>query len=85
MCGRPPEAIAGATRQLEGEFQIGGQYHFYMETQTVRAVPREDDQLDIFSATQDMRDTHHTVAKVLKMPANKSVYTNDKLEALAFC
>ncbi|XP_043217578.1 indole-3-acetaldehyde oxidase-like isoform X1 [Amphibalanus amphitrite] len=65
------EAIAAAPRQLSGEFQIGGQYHFYMETQTVRAVPREDDQLDLFSATQDIRDTHHTVAKVLKMPAHK--------------
>ena len=51
--------------------EIGGQYHFYMETQTVRVVPREDDQFDVFSATQDTQDINKVVAKTVKMPANK--------------
>ncbi|XP_037075287.1 LOW QUALITY PROTEIN: indole-3-acetaldehyde oxidase-like [Pollicipes pollicipes] len=69
--GDAEEAIAAAPRQVSGEFQIGGQYHFYMETQTVRVVPCEDDQLTVYCSTQDQRDVHQTVARTVKVPANK--------------
>jgi len=69
--GDADAALAAAPRTLEGELQVGGQYHFYMETQTVRVVPCEDDQLTVFSATQDMRDTHETVARVTGLAFNK--------------
>ncbi|XP_043234925.1 indole-3-acetaldehyde oxidase-like [Amphibalanus amphitrite] len=58
-------------RQVIGEFSIGGQYHFTMETQTVRAVPRDDDQLDLFSATQDMRDVNKVVSQITTLPMHK--------------
>ena len=58
-------------RQVSGEFSIGGQYHFTMETQTARAVPRDDDQLDVYSATQNMRDVNQVVAQVTNLPMHK--------------
>ena len=38
---------------IESEVYVGGQEHFYMETQCCVAVPRgEDGEMDIFSSTQ---------------------------------
>lgn len=58
---------------VKGEMDIGGQYHHQMETHTVRAVPREDDQLDLFSATQDMRDVCFVASQLTGLSENKSV------------
>lgn len=39
---------------LTGEVHVGGQEHFYMETQTVLVIPKtEDKELDIYVSTQD--------------------------------
>lgn len=36
-----------------GEVHVGGQEHFYMETQSVLAIPRgEDKEMDVFVSTQ---------------------------------
>lgn len=37
---------------LEGDCRMGGQEHFYLETQTVLAVPKEEDEMEIFCSTQ---------------------------------
>ena len=58
-------------RQVSGEFSIGSQYHFTMETQTARAIPRDDDQLDVFSSTQDMRDVNQVVSQITTLPMHK--------------
>lgn len=37
-----------------GELFIGGQEHFYMETQSIRVIPsKEGQEIDIYAATQD--------------------------------
>lgn len=39
---------------LTGEVHVGGQEHFYMETQRVIVIPKaEDKELDIYVSTQD--------------------------------
>lgn len=39
---------------LTGEVHVGGQEHFYMETQRVLVIPKtEDNELDIYVSTQD--------------------------------
>lgn len=39
---------------LTGEVHVGGQEHFYMETQRVLVIPKaEDKELDIYVSTQD--------------------------------
>ena len=56
---------------MSGELSIGGQYHFTMETQNALAVPRDDDQLDIYTATQDMRDVNFVVSQITALPMHK--------------
>lgn len=41
---------------MEGQCRVGGQEHFYFETQGAVAVPKEDDEMEIFSSTQNPRE-----------------------------
>ncbi|XP_037552441.1 xanthine dehydrogenase/oxidase isoform X2 [Nematolebias whitei] len=56
---------------LEGEIHIGGQEHFYLETHVTLAVPREDEEMELFVSTQSPSDTQCFVAKALGVAANK--------------
>ncbi|XP_051009811.1 aldehyde oxidase 3 [Acomys russatus] len=57
---------------LEGEVHFGGQEHFYMETQSVRVVPKaEDKQMDIYVSSQDAAFTQEMVARTLGIPKNR--------------
>ncbi|XP_055492323.1 LOW QUALITY PROTEIN: xanthine dehydrogenase/oxidase-like [Leucoraja erinacea] len=59
---------------IEGEMHVGGQEHFYLETQCTVAVPRgEDGEMEIFSSTQAPSQTQILVAKALGVPANRIV------------
>lgn len=43
---------------IAGEVHIGGQEHFYMETQSIRVVPKgEDREMDVYLASQDPTST----------------------------
>ena len=41
-----------ADHVIEGEMRLGGQEHFYLETQSCIAVPKEDGEMEVFSSTQ---------------------------------
>ncbi|XP_078254947.1 xanthine dehydrogenase/oxidase-like [Rhinoraja longicauda] len=59
---------------IEGEIHVGGQEHFYLETNCTVAVPRgEDGEMEIFSSTQAPSQTQILVAKALGVPANRIV------------
>ncbi|XP_069577315.1 xanthine dehydrogenase/oxidase [Brachyistius frenatus] len=59
---------------LEGEIHIGGQEHFYLETNVTLAVPRgEDGEMELFVSTQSASKTQSLVAKALGIPANRVV------------
>jgi len=46
-------ALKSATHVVEGELRIGGQEHFYMETNSARVVPKnEDGEMEVFIGTQ---------------------------------
>lgn len=51
---------------VEGEFEIGTQYHFYMETLVAACVPVEDG-MDVFCATQDQDAVQNAVARCLSL------------------
>ena len=50
---------------LEGVCDIGGQEHVYLETQRARAIPLEENNLCIYSATQGPSAVQRHAAKVL--------------------
>ena len=53
---------------LEGVCDVGGQEHVYLETQRARAIPLEENNLCIYSATQGPSAVQRHAAKVLGLP-----------------
>lgn len=71
--GEVQAALAAAPQRLEGEFEFGGQEHFYLETQAAWAERGEDGAMFVCSSTQHPSEVQATVAQVLRLPANKVV------------
>ena len=63
--GQPDQALAAAPHRLQGELHIGGQEHFYLETQAAIAWVDESDSLFVQSSTQHPTETQEIVARVL--------------------
>jgi len=68
--GDAAQAIAEAPRKLSGQIAIGGQDHFYLESQIAMAIPGEDDEVTVYSSTQHPSEIQHMVAIVLGVPNN---------------
>ena len=64
-------ALERATHRLKGEFHIGGQEHFYLETQVAMVIPGEDRSLQVFSSTQNPTEVQKLVASVMGLTMNK--------------
>ena len=65
-------ALGEAEHVLEGEARVGGQDHFYLETQACLVVPKgEDGEMEITSSTQCAMDNQMWAAKALDVPANR--------------
>ncbi len=58
---------------MEGEFELAGQEHFYLEMQAAWAEPGEDGTLQVTSRTQHPSEVQNIVAHVLHVPACKVV------------
>ncbi|SDH50486.1 molybdopterin cofactor-binding domain-containing protein [Mucilaginibacter gossypii] len=56
---------------VKGTQITGAQYHFYMEPQGALAIPVEEDQIEIYSATQNQASVQKRIAFALKIPFNK--------------
>lgn len=69
--GDPEAALAAAPRTFTGELFIGGQEHFYLETQAAIALPDESDGILVHSSTQHPSETQAIVARVLGVPKNR--------------
>jgi xanthine dehydrogenase molybdopterin binding subunit/xanthine dehydrogenase small subunit len=67
------KALAGAPRRLEGEFDSGGQEHFYLETHAAWAEPGEKGTLFISSSTQHPSEIQTIVAEVLGLARSSIV------------
>ena len=68
--GNWQEEIQNAPHQLIGELRSGGQEHWYLETQTALAIPREGKEIMIYSSTQHPDETQAVVAEVLGISRN---------------
>jgi len=68
--GDAASAIAKAPHQLEGELSIGGQEHFYLESQISSAEPTEDGGMNIYTSSQHPSEVQKLVAEVLGIPFN---------------
>jgi xanthine dehydrogenase large subunit len=71
--GDPAAAIAAAPNVLEGTLHIGGQEHFYLETQAALAVPGDGGQITIHSSTQNPTEIQTVAARCLGLRQNQVV------------
>jgi len=66
-------ALDGAHLRLQGEVHIGGQDHFYLETQAALALPEENGCVTVLSSTQHPTEVQNEVATVLGVGAHAVV------------
>ncbi|OEE67017.1 xanthine dehydrogenase molybdopterin binding subunit [Enterovibrio norvegicus FF-33] len=66
--GDSAAAIANADHVLEGSLHIGGQEHFYLETQVSSVVPTEDGGVIVYCSTQNPTEVQKLVSSVLGVP-----------------
>ncbi|KAJ5156616.1 hypothetical protein N7492_009419 [Penicillium capsulatum] len=73
-CGDTEEAFKQADHIFEGVSRMGGQEHFYLETQACVAIWKpEDGEMEVWSGTQNPTETQTYVAQVTGVAANKVV------------
>jgi xanthine dehydrogenase/oxidase len=69
--GRDRAVVRGvACRVVSGHAQTGAQLHFYMETQSVVAIPGERDHITIHASTQSPDSVHNAVRRALGVAMN---------------
>ena len=68
--GEPEVEIDKAPMRLQGHMYIGGQEHFYLESQIALAIPGEDEDITVWSSTQHPSEVQHMVAHVLGIANN---------------
>lgn len=62
-----------APRRMSGRLTVGGQEHFYLESQIAFSIPGEDDEVVVNVSTQHPTEVQHMVAHVLGVPSNAVV------------
>ena len=72
--GDVEKAFAEADHVFTGVARMGGQEHFYLETNACGVVPKpEDGEMEVYSSTQNPSETQAYVAQVTGVAANKIV------------
>ncbi|KAI1937587.1 hypothetical protein LOZ58_000276 [Ophidiomyces ophidiicola] len=72
--GDPETAFQNADHIFHGSSRMGGQEHFYLETQACVVIPKpEDGEIEVWSSSQNPTETQTYVAKVTGVAANKVV------------
>ena len=69
--GNVENDMAKSNYKLSGDFEIGGQDHFYLETHVAMTLPGENEEYVVWSSTQNPTEVQHGVGKVLNIPSAK--------------
>jgi len=71
VVGTPDESLKNCQNQVSGSIDLGGQYHFYMETQVTRVEGTEEGGFVVESASQVHMWLQQCLSYVYGVPANK--------------
>ncbi|ROV97083.1 hypothetical protein VMCG_07450 [Cytospora schulzeri] len=72
--GDPESAFKNCDYTFTGVARMGGQEHFYLETNACVAIPKpEDGEMEIWSSSQNPNESQAYAARVLEVQANKVV------------
>uniref|UniRef100_A0A9J7XLU4 Aldehyde oxidase 6 n=1 Tax=Cyprinus carpio carpio TaxID=630221 RepID=A0A9J7XLU4_CYPCA len=70
--GDVEKGLREAEQVYEGEIRIGGQEHFYLETQSFLVIPiGEEKEMKVYLSTQHPAFTQEAVAETLGIPSNR--------------
>ena len=69
--GNAAHAMQAAPHQLQGQLEIGGQEHYYLEGQIAYALPQDNGEWLIHSSTQHPGEAQHWVAHALHIPLHQ--------------
>jgi xanthine dehydrogenase molybdopterin binding subunit/xanthine dehydrogenase small subunit len=72
-------ALASSPHRVDGELDIGGQEHFYLETHAAWAERGEDGDVFVCSSTQHPSEVQAAVAHVLALPRHKVVVESPRM------
>lgn len=73
--GDPETALIEAEFCLQGEVEMNGQDHFYLETHASWVIPDGEGHYHVYSSTQHPTETQIIVARVLGVASNQVVVT----------
>jgi len=68
--GNAQKAILASKNLLKGNFTTGSQEHFYLEGQVAFTIPKEDNELLVYSSTQHPSETQQIISKMLNQKSN---------------
>jgi xanthine dehydrogenase large subunit len=71
--GDSATALDSAPNRIQGTLHIGGQEHFYLETQISSVMPTEDGGMIVYCSTQNPTEVQKLVSEVLDVSMNKVV------------
>ncbi|EDV93247.1 xanthine dehydrogenase [Drosophila grimshawi] len=71
--GDVEQAFAEADHIHVGSCRMGGQEHFYLETNAAVCVPRDSDELEMFCSTQHPTEVQKLISHVVNLPAHRVV------------
>ncbi len=69
--GNTDRGFSESDHIIEGELNIGGQEHFYLETHAALAVPNADGTLNVKSSTQNPSENQLIISEALGMESSK--------------
>lgn len=71
--GNITETIKKAEYSFKNSIKIGGQEHWYLETQSSYCINGEDGEMIIYTSSQNPTETQIIIAEVLGLPSNKVI------------
>lgn len=74
--GEVTTALEQAAFRFEGEVEMNGQEHFYLETQASWVTPDVEGNYQVHSSTQHPSETQVIIARILGIPSNRVVVTS---------
>ncbi len=77
--GDSKRELSAAAHLLHGELHIGGQEHFYLESQAAWAKPGDDGDVFVVSSTQHPSEVQAIVSHVLHLPRNRVVVESPRM------
>ncbi len=68
--GNAQKKISKSKYTLKGNFTTGSQEHFYLEGQVAFVIPKEDNEMIVYSSTQHPSETQQLIGKMLNQKSN---------------